>query len=74
MTELLVHPSEEPTADGTLVCVTPESAGWGYVGFEILDLGEGRAAQRQTDERELCVVVVSGRCVVSSVPSTSQVG
>jgi len=66
VTELLVHPSEEPTADGTLVCVTPESAGWGYVGFEILDLGEGRAAQRQTAERELCVVVVSGRCVVSS--------
>ncbi|MBS1881900.1 MAG: 5-deoxy-glucuronate isomerase [Actinobacteria bacterium] len=45
--------------------VTPESAGWEYVGFELLPLGGDRVA-RETGDRELCLVVVSGRCRVIS--------
>jgi 5-deoxy-glucuronate isomerase len=45
--------------------VTPESAGWTYVGFEILELG-GEAVQRDTAGRECCVVVVQGSCDVRS--------
>jgi 5-deoxy-glucuronate isomerase len=66
MTDLLVHPSTLPAADGTLVTVTPESAGWGHVGFEVLSLDANRPAQRSTEGKELCVVVVAGRCTVSS--------
>jgi 5-deoxy-glucuronate isomerase len=46
--------------------VTPESAGWTYVGFEVLDLGGGERIERDTGDRECCVVVVEGSCHVRS--------
>jgi 5-deoxy-glucuronate isomerase len=51
-----------------LVCspVTPESAGWTYVGFEVLQLRAGDARRLHTGERELCLVVVEGTCTVRS--------
>jgi 5-deoxy-glucuronate isomerase len=42
--------------------VTPESAGWSYVGFE---LASG-TVELDTGGRELCVVVLSGACDVRS--------
>jgi 5-deoxy-glucuronate isomerase len=57
---LLVGPRAQPTADGSILAVTPESAGWAHVGFEVLRLVEGQVVQRATDDRELCVVVLSG--------------
>jgi 5-deoxy-glucuronate isomerase len=65
MPDLLVHPSP-PAADGTRLSVSPASAGWGYVGFEVLELGDGIVAERDSADRELCVVVVSGTVDVSS--------
>jgi len=64
--ELLVHPAAEPGDDGTLVRVTPQSAGWGHVGFEVLALIPGRPAVRETGAREVCIVLVSGDCDVRS--------
>jgi 5-deoxy-glucuronate isomerase len=49
-------------ADGDLR-VTPESAGWRYVGFEALRIGR---ATRETGDREVCIVVIEGRCDVRS--------
>jgi 5-deoxy-glucuronate isomerase len=46
--------------------VTPESAGWRYVGFEPLMLGAGRSAERDTGDRECCIVVVEGGVHVGS--------
>ena len=46
--------------------VTPESAGWSYVGFEPLLLNGAEAVERDTGERECCVVVISGRVDVRS--------
>jgi 5-deoxy-glucuronate isomerase len=46
--------------------VTPQSAGWTYVGFELLLLGAGQAAERDTGGRECCVVLVSGQAHVRS--------
>ena len=66
MSGLLVRPHDSPADDGTLVSVTPESARWGHVGFEVLELGDGVVARRSTTGRELCVVVIAGRCRVSS--------
>jgi 5-deoxy-glucuronate isomerase len=54
MSSLLAHPP-----------VTPESAGWSYVGFEVLDLG-GERVGRRTGDRECCLVVVSGTAHVRS--------
>jgi 5-deoxy-glucuronate isomerase len=64
VSELLVRP-HDPAGDGTIVDITPESAGWGHVGFEVLAL-DGQSARRATGARELCVVVVAGRARVSS--------
>jgi 5-deoxy-glucuronate isomerase len=46
--------------------VTPESAGWGYVGFEPLLLQAGQTVERETGERECCVVVIAGRVDIGS--------
>jgi 5-deoxy-glucuronate isomerase len=62
MSELLVRPSAP--VDGTVVEITPQSAGWGHVGFEVLRLDPGQRARRQTGERECCAVVVSGTCSI----------
>jgi len=42
--------------------VTPESAGWEYVGFEVVQ----PPYSGHSGERELCLVVVEGTCSVSS--------
>ena len=65
MTDLLVHPGP-PTGDGTIMTVSPESARWTYVGFEIVALREGTTARRETGDRELCAVVVNGTVDVRS--------
>jgi 5-deoxy-glucuronate isomerase len=57
MSELLVPP-------GT--AVTPESAGWGYVGFEAVRLEPGRRVERDTGDRECCIVVIGGHATVRS--------
>ena len=54
-----------PAAEGeTIVSVSPERAGWTYVGFEALRLSDGATITRETGDRELCVVVIAGRAVV----------
>jgi len=57
VTELLVPPGSS---------VTPESAGWSYVGFEPLEITAGDPVQRDTGPRECCVVVIAGRVDLSS--------
>ncbi|MIP45673.1 5-deoxy-glucuronate isomerase, partial [Salmonella enterica] len=42
MSERVVKPVLNPKADGTLLTVTPESAGWEYVGFQVVQLVEGQ--------------------------------
>lgn len=66
MSDLVVHPADSPAADGTFLDVTPASAGWTYVGFEVLRLAPGIVAKRDTRDREVCIVVVSGTVTVNS--------
>jgi 5-deoxy-glucuronate isomerase len=70
MSELIVRPSSPPAEDGTLITVTPGSAGWSYVGFEALALVPGVPARRDTGEREVCIVVVSGTLDVRSTDAS----
>ena len=60
MSKLLVR-SSGPDVDGCLVRITPESAGWRYVGFEAYRLEDGMPVAREFTERETCVVILSGR-------------
>jgi 5-deoxy-glucuronate isomerase len=61
----LVVPSHEPDGDGLLVRVTPESAGWGHVGFEVYRLEDGMRVERSTAGHEACVVMLSGHADVT---------
>ncbi len=46
--------------------VTPESAGWTYVGFEAFRIPRGGRVRREYPGREACVVVLAGSCDVRS--------
>jgi 5-deoxy-glucuronate isomerase len=63
---LLVSGALVPDADGSILSVTPESAGWEYIGFEVLALGARDTAERACGDRELCLVVISGIVHVAS--------
>lgn len=65
MSHLLVKSSAEPAGDGCRARVTPESAGWRYVGFEVFRLLCGARLDRATDGREVCAVLLSGRADIT---------
>ena len=44
-------------AGRSVVKVTPESAGWEYVGFEVLRLEGGQILERDAGNEEVCLVV-----------------
>jgi len=60
--QLLVHPKR--SADGVTHRITPESAGWRYVGFETRSLKAGGMSALDTGDKEVCVVVISGKARV----------
>ena len=62
---LLLHPSAAD-AGGRVHHVTPESAGWTYVGFDAHDLPDGGSIAAETGAREVCIVMVSGRARVTA--------
>lgn len=49
-----------------VVRVTPESAGWKHVGFEVYRLQPGERVTAQHPDRETCVVVLSGKADVAA--------
>ncbi|HLO04111.1 MAG TPA: 5-deoxy-glucuronate isomerase [Symbiobacteriaceae bacterium] len=51
-------------ADGRLVQITPESAGWAYISFAAYRLGAGERLCQQTEDRETALIVLGGRCSV----------
>jgi 5-deoxy-glucuronate isomerase len=66
MSKLLVHPSA-PDSDGCIHRITPASAGWRYVGFEVFRLDAGQhIAQTVPADREACLVLVSGRAEIAA--------
>lgn len=58
MKKLLVK--GHPTDQGSVVKVTPESAGWTYVGFEVISLKAGDKHRFETESLEYCLVLLSG--------------
>ena len=58
MSKLLVKPKP---GRGRVSHITPENAGWSYVGFDLHRLTPGEAASGETGEREVCLVFVTGR-------------
>ena len=46
---------------GHVAAISPQSAGWTYVGFDLHRLAPGGAASGQSETRETCLVFVSGK-------------
>ncbi len=65
MSRLLVRP-HAPDADGSVLEVTPQSAGWSYVGFRVIKLAAGETFDGVEPDRETCVVIMSGAAEVSA--------
>lgn len=65
MSKLLVKP-RSPDAEGRIHEVTPESAGWGHVGFAVHKLAGGQSLSRETGEREHCLVLLSGKVTATA--------
>lgn len=58
MSKLLVKPQG---TRGKVHDITPESAGWGYVGFGLYRLSAGETVAEPTGAREVILVLVEGR-------------
>jgi 5-deoxy-glucuronate isomerase len=59
-----LHVPAKPDANGVMHDITPESAGWTYVGFSTRMLRG--AAEIDTGAKEMCLVVLSGKVRVSA--------
>ncbi|WP_126427129.1 5-deoxy-glucuronate isomerase [Brevibacillus marinus] len=56
----LIIPSQQADERGNVLTITPERAGWQYVGFAVFTLQPGQALEQETGEREVCLVLLSG--------------
>ncbi|MFD0618078.1 5-deoxy-glucuronate isomerase [Paenibacillus sp. GCM10027629] len=59
MSNLLIR-GKQPDAAGNTLTITPQSAGWQYVGFQVYKLRPGQCLSQETGANEICVVVLSG--------------
>ncbi|RVA16036.1 5-deoxy-glucuronate isomerase, partial [Mesorhizobium sp. M7D.F.Ca.US.004.03.1.1] len=58
MSKLLVKANK---GHGRVAHVTPQIAGWTYVGFDLHRLKPGESASGKTEDREVCLVFVTGK-------------
>ena len=65
MKSLLVKPNQADES-GCLHKITPQSADWDYVGFELFELKKGQELSQNTELQEACIVIVSGKATVSA--------
>ncbi|CAN5277863.1 5-deoxy-glucuronate isomerase [soil metagenome] len=65
MPNLKVRP-HAPDADGGVLEVTPQSAGWEHVGFKVVRLTSGQTYSGGEAGREACLVVVSGTAAITA--------
>ena len=61
MADLLRKPNG---TSGKVHDITPESAGWGYVGFGLYRLQPGETAAEVTGDREVILVLVEGKAQI----------
>lgn len=67
MSDLIVSSKKKPDKDGNVLTITPETAGWKYVGFKVISLEMGQIFENKTlDNNEICVVLLTGRANVQT--------
>ncbi|MEK4979250.1 5-deoxy-glucuronate isomerase [Bacillus sp. FSL K6-6540] len=62
----LIVPATTPDRDGCVLSITPQTAGWEYVGFQVFRLSEGQTLSRATGDQEAALVLLSGRAGVKA--------
>ena len=55
MSKLLIKPASNA---GKIHDISPEKAGWGYVGFDLYLLEKGQSIKQETFDREVILVLV----------------
>ena len=65
MPNLLKRPHSADT-QGRIQHISPASAGWKYVGFEVYCLTEAMHVEASSGSDEVCLVVLSGRLTIST--------
>ena len=68
MADLLVRPTP-PDETGKTVSITPQSAGWTYVGFDLYHLEAGQSVEQATGDQEVLLVFVAGSADVAAADS-----
>lgn len=63
MSKLLIKPKGD---HGLVTHITPESAGWSYVGFDLHRLRPDESVAAETGGREVCLVIVAGKARVTA--------
>lgn len=61
-----IVPATTPDRDGCVLSITPQTAGWEYVGFQVFRLSEGQTLSRATGDQEAALVLLSGRADVKA--------
>ncbi|VTR59620.1 5-deoxy-glucuronate isomerase [Actinobacillus pleuropneumoniae] len=61
-----IVPATTPDRDGCVLSITPQTAGWEYVGFQVFRLSEGQTLIRATGDQEAALVLLSGRADVKA--------
>ena len=59
MSKLLIQ-SGTPDAAGCVLNITPESAGWRHIGFQVHRLAPKQVVRGGAADRETCLVVLAG--------------
>jgi 5-deoxy-glucuronate isomerase len=66
VTDLIVTSNKIPDEHGNMMTITPQSAGWEYVGFQVYSLKANQELHEATLDREACIVVLTGICDVDT--------
>ena len=64
--QLLVRPQALPEGSGALISFTPEAVGWDHLGFQARRLRAGESVQGSPGGTEAALVLLGGRCSVTS--------
>lgn len=62
----LLAKRQQPDTHGRIQHITPENAGWRFVGFDVYLLQQGQTLTLESGDKELCLVLVAGRASVKT--------
>lgn len=62
----LLSKYHSPNGSGQVQLISPETAGWRYVGFEVFELKKGQSLKQDTGTQEVCLVLVGGKAAVKT--------